>query len=99
MTGNIFDTPTGAFKFAALLPVAKARVYNGLGFSVPIFTGLVATLAPPIVRDQNAATFLIAAPLNSNALRKYTLRNSSRVPGVTLSAPVNISGSGLQHST
>jgi hypothetical protein len=90
VTGNIFDTPTGAFKFAALLPVAKARVYNNLGFSVPIFTGLVATLAPPIVRDQNAATFLIAAPPNSNALRKYTLRDSSRVPGVTLFGPVNI---------
>jgi hypothetical protein len=90
VTGNIFDTPTGPFKFAALLPVAKARVYNGLGFSVPVFTGLVATLAPPIVRDQNAATFLIAAPINSNALRKYTLRDSSRVPGVTLFGPVNI---------
>jgi hypothetical protein len=90
VTGNIFDTPTGAFRFAALLPVAKARVYNGLGFSVPIFTGLVGTLAPPIVRDQNSATFLIAAPVNSNALRKYTLLNSSRVPGVTLSGPVNI---------
>jgi hypothetical protein len=90
VTGNIFDTPTGPFRFAALLPVAKARVYNGLSFSVPIFTGLVGTLAPPIVRDQNAATFLIAAPTNSNALRKYTLRDSSRVPGVALFGPVNI---------
>jgi hypothetical protein len=95
VTGNIFHGPPNgptppAFKFAALMPIAKARVYNGLGFGVPVFTGLVATLAPPIVRDQNAPTFLIAAPSNSNALRKYTLRDSSRVPGVALFGPVNI---------
>jgi hypothetical protein len=90
VTGDIFDTPTGPFKFAALLSVAKARVYNNnLPFNLRFFTGLVGTLAPPIVRDQNPATFLIAAPPNSNALRKYTLRDSSRVPA-TLSGPVNI---------
>ena len=96
VTGNIFDTPEGGFKFAALMPIAKARIYNGLAFNVAIFTGLVGTLAPPIVRDQNSASFFIAAPShsteeapsNSSALIKYTLRYSGSIPA--LSGPVNI---------
>jgi hypothetical protein len=87
ISGNI----GGAFnRFAELLPLAKARIYNGLNTKIVFFSNLVGTLAPPIVRDQNASTFLIAAPSNSNALKKYTLVNSSRVPGVALFGPVDI---------
>jgi hypothetical protein len=57
ITGNIFDTPTGGFKFATALGIAKARLYNGLGFFVPMFTGLPATLQPPIVYDQDKDAF------------------------------------------
>src|SRR5262245_41291790 len=56
-TANIFSGNT--FMGADFFAVAKARLYNGLGFTVPVFTSLVGTLAPPIVRDQNASTFLI----------------------------------------
>ena len=86
-TANIFDgtTSLGADFFA----VAKARLYNGLGFSVPVFTGLVATLAPPIVRDQNASTFLIAAPPTGTTFSKYTVTNSSRA-GIGLTGPVSV---------
>jgi hypothetical protein len=87
ITGNIGGTFN---RFAELLPIAKARIYNGLSVIFPVFSNLVGTLAPPIVRDQNALTFFIAAPPNSNALKKYTLVNSSRVPGVALFGPVNI---------
>jgi hypothetical protein len=92
ITGNIINSPVApfTFRFAALMPIAKARIYNGLPFNVPVFANLMGTLAPPIVRDQNASTFLIAAPPNSNALKKYTLLNSSRVPGVALFGPVDI---------
>src|SRR6266480_4668174 len=68
-TANIFNGTT--FLGADFFGVAKARLYNGLGFSVPVFTGLVGTLAPPIVRDQNASTFLIAAPPSGTTLSKY----------------------------
>src|SRR5881394_2557977 len=86
-TANIFNgqTSLGADFFA----VAKARLYNGLGFSVPIFTGLVGTLAPPIVRDQNSSTFLIAAPPSGTTFRKYTVTNTSRA-GISLTGPVSI---------
>jgi hypothetical protein len=89
-TANIFhepgDVPAGADFFA----VAKARLYNGRAFSVPIFMGLVGTLAPPIVRDQNAATFLIAAPPSGTTLSKYTATNTSKGFDTTLEGPVNI---------
>src|SRR5947207_2293070 len=86
-TANIFNglTSLGADFFA----VAKARLYNGLGFSVPIFTGLVGTLAPPIVRDQNSSTFLIAAPPSGTTFSKYTVTNTSRA-GISLTGPVSI---------
>jgi hypothetical protein len=88
LTANIFP-PTGAGFTAALAAIAKARLYNGLGFSVPVFTGLRATLAPPIVLDQNGKTFLIAAS-GGSTLSLYTLTNSSRPNAVQLTGPVDI---------
>jgi hypothetical protein len=87
-TANVF-TASGGFRGADLFAVAKARLYNGLGFSVPLFTGLRATLAPPIVLDQNARTFLIAAS-GGSSLSLYTLTNSSRPNAIQLTGPVNI---------
>jgi len=88
ITANIFNG--NSFLGADFFAVAKARLYNGLGFSVPVFTGLVGTLAPPIVRDQNASTFLIAAPPSGTTLSKYTATNTSRAFGIALTGPVNI---------
>ena len=85
-TANIFNG--NSFHGADFFAVAKARLYNGLGFSVPVFTGLVGTLAPPIVRDQNSSTFLIAAPPSGTTLSKYTATNTSK--GTTLTGPVSI---------
>jgi hypothetical protein len=75
-TANVFSA-AGGFRGADFFSIAKARLYNGLGFSVPIFTGLVGTLAPPIVEDQNASTFLIAAPPSGTTLTKFTATNTS----------------------
>ncbi|MGI8432383.1 MAG: hypothetical protein ACR2II_01415 [Chthoniobacterales bacterium] len=80
ITGNVFGS--SSFRGATAFAIAKARLYNGLGFSVPLFTGLVATLAPPIVLDQNASTFFLAAPSSGTTFTKYTMTNSSR-PGST----------------
>ena len=85
-TANIFNGTN--FHGADFFAVAKARLYNGLGFSVPVFTGLVGTLAPPIVRDQNSSTFLIAAPPSGTTLSKYTATNTSKA--TTLTGPVSI---------
>ena len=76
-TANIFPA-AGGFSGADFFSIAKARLYNGLSFSVPIFTRLAGTLAPPIVLDQNASTFLIAAPPSGTTLTKYTATNTSR---------------------
>ena len=86
-TANIFSGNT--FLGADFFAVAKARLYNGLGFSVPIFTGLVGTLAPPIVRDQNAETFLLGAPPSGTTFHKYTALNTSQGSFISLSL-VNI---------
>lgn len=85
-TANIFNGPS--FHGADFFSVAKARLYNGLGFSVPVFTGLVGTLAPPIVRDQNSSTFLIASPPSGTTFSKYTASNTSKA--TTLTGPVSI---------
>ncbi len=89
VTANVFDV-NGNYKGADMFAVAKARLYNGLGFSVPVFSGLAGTLAPPIVLDQNANTFLIAAQPSGSALQLYTLTNSGRNPGIALAGPIDV---------
>ena len=88
-TANIFSS-TGAYKGADMFTVAKALLYNGFGFSVPVFTALKGTLAATNVLDQNPSTFLIAATPNNNVVYMYTLTNSSRPPGEILTGPVSI---------
>jgi len=83
ITSNVFDTPAGGYKFAVMLPIAKARVYNGLGFGVPIFTGLLGTLVPPIVLDQNKDAYFVAAN-NHTHLHLYRGNNLSNAYEATL---------------
>ena len=85
VTANVFNSSNayrGAFTFA----VAKALLYNGRAFSVNVFGPLVGTLAPPIVLDQNANTFLIAAPPSGSTFTKYTMTNSSHPASTALVA-------------
>jgi hypothetical protein len=88
ITANIFDNL--GFKGADMFAIAKARLYNGWEFSVPVFTGLVGTLAPPIVMDQNAKAFLICAFPFDNGLLMYTLTNSSRPNATQLAGPIYV---------
>jgi len=86
LTANIFNP---GFAGARMFSIAKAQLYNCRGFSVPVFSGLVGTLAPPVVLDQNSRTYLMAAPPSGTSIRKYTLTNSSR-PNATALSFVNI---------
>lgn len=90
-TANIFNP---GFVGARMFAVAKARLYNGLGFSVPVFSGLAGTLAPAKVLDQNRDMYLIAAPAylspGGTVIRKYTLRDAAYPSQTTLTGPVNI---------
>jgi len=65
LTANIF-TPS-SFQGSSIFSVAKARVYNGFGFSVPVQTGLIGTMqtAHQVVTDQNGYAWYAAAPGNS----------------------------------
>lgn len=56
ITANIFDP---GFVGAITYGIAKARIYNGLGFSIPILGYLPNTTTPPIVRDQNPTAHLL----------------------------------------
>jgi hypothetical protein len=91
VTANIFDADD-RFRYAEAFSIAKARLYNGLGFSVPFFIDLVGTLAPPIVQDQAAVAYLIAAQPRGETLQLYAMRETAH-PGatsVTLQADVPV---------
>src|SRR6516225_1814281 len=89
-TANIFS-PT-AYLGPRLFAVAKARLYNGQGFSVPVFNpgSSFGTLAPSIVLDQDANTYIASARQSSNTLQLFTLRNSSNAFCATLSAAADV---------
>lgn len=89
ITAYIFDTNNNAT--SDVLSIAKARLYNGLGWGVPVFTGLEAGVAPPIVIDQNPCAFFVAAPDNSSTLKLYKLCNGANAFDATLSGPTNVS--------
>ena len=68
LTANIF-TPS-SFAGSSLFSVAKARIYNGFGFGVPVFTGLAGTMqtAHQNVTDQNGYAWFAAAPPGNGAI-------------------------------
>jgi hypothetical protein len=82
ITGNIF-TFAGAYRTTAMMPIAKARVYNGRGLTFPLFTSLAATLAPPLVQDQNANAYFVAAN-NGTSVHLYRGTNLSNPANATL---------------
>ena len=69
LTANIF-APSGSFAGSSIFSVAKARLYNGFGFSVPVITGLTGTMqtAHQNLTDQNGYAWYAAAPSNSGAI-------------------------------
>lgn len=58
VTGNCFAG--NSYIGSKAIAIAKAILYNGGGFSVPIFTFFDGTITPPIVLDQNYRAHLLA---------------------------------------
>ena len=77
-TANVF-LPNNGFQGSSLFAVAKARLYNGFGFGVPLWRGLAATLEPAHqnLTDQNSYSWLAAAPGGSGAIDMYALQSAS----------------------
>jgi hypothetical protein len=90
-TANIFGAT--AFEGSSLFSVAKARVYNGFGFSVPVFTGLAATLQPAhqLLTDQNPAAW-VAASTGSASITMYKETNASFAFSAFLNGPFAVTG-------
>jgi hypothetical protein len=86
-TANWFVDSTGEFIDGRMITLAKALFYNGRSGTVPLFSGLVASVAPPLVLDRNRNTFLVAALPEDNRVTLYNLNHSSRsAPTLTVSA-------------
>ncbi|MCG6880029.1 MAG: hypothetical protein LJE96_12895 [Deltaproteobacteria bacterium] len=79
-TANFFYLTT--FIDARMFAVAKSLIYNGSPQTLTpyMFTGLVGTLSPPLVLDENPNTYLVAAQTNDNKVTIYTLANSAGDP-------------------
>lgn len=100
MSSNLFDgctatgPPCSGFTGAALFSIAKARVYNGFGFSVPVFTGLQATLEPghQNLTDQNPYAWLAAAPGNSGTIQMYYEGFAANAFSAFLGGPFSVTG-------
>jgi hypothetical protein len=60
ITAHLFNSDD-TFVGSGLMTFAKARVYNGLGITFPIWGGLAWNITPPIVRDQDQAALLVCA--------------------------------------
>jgi hypothetical protein len=84
-TANVFNSSLSYLTTVAFA-IPKARVYNGLGFSVPVFSGLLGTLMPPIQLGAPfyghfpADYFAVAVPGSGVSL--YTMFNASTTPSM-----------------
>jgi hypothetical protein len=92
LTANVFGA--SAFEGSSLFSVAKARVYNGFGFGVPVFTGLAATLEPAhqLVTDQNPYAWLAAAPGGSGAITMYAEGFAANASSAFIVGPMAVTG-------
>ena len=91
-TSNVFGS--SSFLGSYLFSVAKARVYNGFGWSVPVWGGLYATLEPPhqLLTDQNGYAWLAAAPGGSSSIQMYALAFPANPTDIHLYGPYTVSG-------
>jgi len=90
LTANIFGAT--AFEGSSLFSIAKARVYNGFGFSVPVFTGLAATLQPAhqLLTDQNPYAWVAA--YTGSSITMYAEGFASNAFSAFLAGPYSVSG-------
>lgn len=93
LTVNMFNNSTGAFIGPFMWAIPKAKVYNGLGFGVPVFSAApgTGTIAPPFVLDASGIDYFLAAPVGTakTALLKFTMTEAGR-SNVAVSGPASI---------
>jgi hypothetical protein len=92
-TANIFGA--SSFLGSSLFSVAKARLYNGYGWSARLFTGLAATLQPShqLLTDQNPYAWFIASSGSPN-FTMYAEGFSANAGSAFLDGPFTVSTSG-----
>ena len=90
-TANVFGTN---FQGSYLFAVAKARIYNGYGWSVPVYTGLNATLQPArqLAEDQSPYAWLAAAV--GSGVNMYAYLDPANPSLSILYGPYAVSGIG-----
>jgi hypothetical protein len=94
-TGNNFDA-SNVYHGALMISMAKAVLYNGGGFSIPIFgfPTTTGTLTPPIVRD-SGVPFFLARDADGLHLDLYKENNPSNAFYANVGPVVQIAASGL----
>lgn len=92
ITGDLYDLDTNNYIDSRMFPVAKSLLYNGQAFTMQLFTGLVGTLAPPVVLDDNPNTYLAAADYftDNTSVTLYTLTNSATSPSLSPRATIPV---------
>jgi hypothetical protein len=98
ITGNLFFAAGGAEGRA--FAVAKARLYNGLGFFVPIFTGLPFNFIPPNVMDQSNVAWCAHPELNNgtNNIDLFDFGDAANAFEAFISGPFVVSTGIAQNS-
>lgn len=89
VTANIFNS-SDSYVFTNMFAIAKHDVYNGRGFSVPVFSaGTSGTLAPPIVETNDRTAILVASPAGGASIGIYKANNLGR-SGASLGSRINV---------
>jgi hypothetical protein len=92
LTANVFGSnPNGGHAIA----IAKALLYNGFGFSVPIFNNLGSTVTPPIVLDQNPHAKMLQRNINLASVALRTFFNPANGFFAAMSGPTNVAVSSV----
>ena len=89
-SANMFDHSGATFQNAEAFGVAKAALYNGLSWGVPIFAGFsVGTVAPPIVLDNAENAYFVSAAPSGTHVYLYQAHDMGR-SGATISSAIAV---------
>jgi hypothetical protein len=92
VTTNVYKSESeNVYLSTRMFAFAKARLYNNI--SQVLCTrdfGAIGTLAPPVVLDQNANTYLVSADAPGSVLRLYRAQNLSRSTNCFVSGATNV---------
>jgi hypothetical protein len=98
VTCNMFHVNDAAgnsnFTTTYVTSIAKARIYNGWGFSVPNFLPGSFSIAPPLVTgrplQQSNRSFLISADAAADRIHLYRMENTAHPPETSLVLQANV---------